>query len=131
MDLIGRWATRVPFLGVCLGHQCLGEFFGMKTIKAPEALHGKTSHIHHDGRGIFKNIPQALVAMRYHSLVLDSQNIPEDLEVSATFDDGAQQLIMGIRHRFLPVEGVQFHPESFLTDHGETMIRNFLSWSSQ
>jgi anthranilate synthase/aminodeoxychorismate synthase-like glutamine amidotransferase len=112
-----------PLLGVCLGHQCLGAALGASISRIHPPLHGKTSSIMHDGQGVFRNLPSPIVATRYHSLVVERKNLPECLKVSAEADDGT---IMGLRHRSLPIEGVQFHPESVLTEHGLTMIQNFL-----
>jgi anthranilate synthase/aminodeoxychorismate synthase-like glutamine amidotransferase len=127
MDAISRFAASGrPVLGVCLGHQCIGELYGGRVVRAPELMHGKTSTIHHDGRGVFAGLPEPLKATRYHSLVVDAASIPACLEVSARSADG---LVMGLRHRELPVEGVQFHPESILTDAGHELLANFLSRS--
>jgi anthranilate synthase/aminodeoxychorismate synthase-like glutamine amidotransferase len=122
--LIRRLAGKVPILGVCLGHQSIGEAFGGKVIRAPYLMHGKTSTIHHDGMTIFNGLPQSFTATRYHSLIVEGDSLPDELEVSARTDDG---LIMGLRHKQFPVEGVQFHPESILTDTGKNLLRNFLS----
>jgi anthranilate synthase component 2 len=124
MDLIGRLGASVPVLGVCLGHQCIGEVFGGRVVRAPEVVHGKASWVHHDGRGLLAGIPTPLAAGRYHSLVLDRASVPDVLDVTATTDDG---LVMGLRHRSWPVEGVQFHPESVLTGDGKRLLSNFLS----
>ncbi len=114
-----------PVLGVCLGHQCIGQNFGARITRAPEIVHGKSSAIHHDGRGVFAGLPEVFEATRYHSLVVDADSVPECLEVSAWTADG---LVMGLRHRTLPIEGVQFHPESILTGAaGHDLLRNFLS----
>jgi anthranilate synthase component 2 len=113
----------IPILGVCLGHQCIGEVFGGRIIRAPELLHGKTSQVHHDGAGVFAGLPSPFIATRYHSLVVDERTLPAELEVTARTAEG---LIMGLRHRALPVEGVQFHPESILTTAGMDLLRNFL-----
>jgi anthranilate synthase/aminodeoxychorismate synthase-like glutamine amidotransferase len=123
LDLIRSFAGRVPILGVCLGHQAIGQAFGGKVVRAPEIMHGKTSRIHHDGRTIFAGLPNPFLATRYHSLMVDRDGLPDCLEVSATSPDG---LIMGLRHRAAPVEGVQFHPESILTDSGKQLLANFL-----
>jgi len=114
---------KIPVLGVCLGHQCIGEVFGGKIVHAPYLMHGKISKIQHDNKGIFKNIPQNFNATRYHSLVIDKKSFPESLEISAWTDDG---IIMGVRHKTMPIEGVQFHPESILTEHGMKLLDNFL-----
>ena len=114
---------RVPILGVCLGHQAIGQAFGGKVIRAGKVMHGKTSRIHHDEKGVFENIPNDFVATRYHSLVVEEGSLPKDLLVTARSEDGE---IMGLRHRSLPVEGVQFHPEALLTDHGHKMLQNFI-----
>lgn len=123
LDMIERFAGRLPILGVCLGHQAIGQFFGGKVIRAPEPVHGKPVDIVHDGKTIFSGIPNGFAAGRYHSLVVERQSLPEELEVSASSPDG---LIMGIRHREMKIEGVQFHPESILTEHGKLMLRNFM-----
>ena len=123
-DVIARLGETCPVLGVCLGHQCINEVFGGKTVRAPRPWHGKTSPISHDGRGMFRALPQQLSAARYHSLVADRDTVGPDLEISAWTDDG---LIMGLRHKCLPIEGVQFHPESFMTEHGHAMMRNFFA----
>lgn len=114
----------VPMLGVCLGHQALGELFGGTVGHAPELMHGKTSRITHDGRGVFRGVPSPLTVTRYHSLAVDPATVPDDLEVTATTESG---IVMGLRHRSLPLEGVQFHPESVLTDHGHLMLANWLA----
>ena len=124
VPLIRKLAGQFPILGVCLGHQAIGEAFGGKVIRAPYLMHGKTSQIHHDGRTIFAGLPQDFIATRYHSLIVERNSLPKDLEISATTADG---LIMGLRHRKLLVEGVQFHPESVLTDAGKKLLGNFLA----
>ncbi len=116
-------AGRVPVLGVCLGHQAIGEAFGARLVRAPRPVHGKTSSIYHDGAGVFRGVPSPLTATRYHSLVLERESMPECLEISALSEDG---LVMGIRHRTLGLEGLQFHPESVLTPEGMSILRNFL-----
>ncbi|MBI2468189.1 MAG: aminodeoxychorismate/anthranilate synthase component II [Candidatus Rokubacteria bacterium] len=121
--LIRAFAGRVPILGVCLGHQCIGEVFGGVVARAPEPVHGKTSWIHHDGCGVFTALPSPFEATRYHSLIVRREGLPDCLEVSAWTEDG---LIMGLRHRTATVEGVQFHPESILTSAGKALLRNFL-----
>ena len=121
--VIERFAGRVPVLGVCLGLQCIGEVYGARVVGAPQVMHGKTSLIHHDGRGVFEGLPDPLEATRYHSLVVEPTSVPDVLEVSAETDDG---VVMGLRHRNHDVEGVQFHPESILTTGGHDLLRNFL-----
>jgi anthranilate synthase/aminodeoxychorismate synthase-like glutamine amidotransferase len=123
-DLITQAAGRVPVLGVCLGHQAIGEVFGARIERAPEIRHGKTSQITHDGSGVFGELPSPLEVTRYHSLVIEPSSMPTTLVVTARADDGT---IMGVRHRDHDVEGVQFHPESILTQHGHAMLRNFLA----
>ena len=123
LPLIARSAGRVPLLGVCLGHQSLGQAFGGRVVRAPKLMHGKTSSIHHDGRTIFAGLEVPFTATRYHSLVVAPESVPECLEVSAWTEDG---VVMGLRHRELPLEGVQFHPESILTSEGKALLRNFL-----
>ncbi|MGI9577666.1 MAG: anthranilate synthase component II [Microthrixaceae bacterium] len=122
-EVITTWGERVPVFGVCLGHQCIGEAFGGTVERAPEVVHGKTSLIRHDDQGIFAGLPNPLTATRYHSLIVRADSVPEVLEVTATTDDG---LVMGLRHRELPIEGVQFHPESVLTAAGHDLVGNFL-----
>ncbi|HEX2040741.1 MAG TPA: aminodeoxychorismate/anthranilate synthase component II [Acidimicrobiales bacterium] len=114
----------VPVLGVCLGHQCIGQVFGARIVRAPEIMHGKTSPVHHRGDGVLAGLPDPFEATRYHSLVIDPASVPDELEVTATTADG---VIMAVRHRGLPVEGVQFHPESILTSVGKPLLRNFLA----
>ena len=123
LDVILNFSGRVPILGVCLGHQAIGQAFGGKVIRAPEIMHGKTSLISHDGMTIFSGLPNPFPATRYHSLIVDRKNLPDCLAVSATSPDG---LIMGFRHKTMKVEGVQFHPESVLTDAGKQLLANFL-----
>lgn len=123
VDLVRRFTGRIPMLGVCLGHQCIGQAFGGKVVRAPAILHGKVSEIHHDGRTIFSKMTQPFIATRYHSLIVERESLPDCLEVSAQTHDG---IIMGLRHRKYPVEGVQFHPESILTAEGKVLLRNFL-----
>lgn len=123
LDVIQRFAGKVPILGVCLGHQAIGQHFGGKVIRAPEPVHGKPVEIRHDGRTVFAGLPQGFAAGRYHSLVVERGSLPDELEISAESPDG---LIMGLRHRKFKVEGVQFHPESILTDHGKKLLQNFL-----
>jgi anthranilate synthase/aminodeoxychorismate synthase-like glutamine amidotransferase len=122
-DVIRRFAGKMPIFGVCLGHQCIGEVFGGVVEGAGEILHGKVSQITHDGRGVFAGLPSPISATRYHSLAIRPDSVPEELEVSARSESG---VIMGVRHRTLAVEGVQFHPESILTPDGHQILRNFL-----
>ena len=122
-DIVRELGPGMPVLGVCLGHQCIGEAFGADIVRAPRVMHGKLSAIQHDGRGVFAGLPNPLTATRYHSLVIDPATVPAALEVTARTDDG---VIMGVRHREFPVEGVQFHPESILTEGGHQLLRNFL-----
>jgi len=123
LDVIRTFSGRIPLLGVCLGHQAIGQAFGGQVIRAPEIMHGKTSLISHDGKTIFSGLPNPFPATRYHSLIVERGSLPECLAVSATSPDG---LIMGLRHKTLNVEGVQFHPESVLTDSGKQLLANFL-----
>ncbi len=122
-DIIGTFGPRVPVLGVCLGHQCIGEVYGGTVDRAPYVMHGKTSLIEHDGRGVFAGLPDPMEVARYHSLVILEEGFPACLEVSARTGDG---VIMGVRHRAYPVEGIQFHPESFMTPDGLELLANFL-----
>jgi len=126
-DVIRTFAGRRPILGVCLGHQCLGQVFGGRVVRAGQVMHGKTSVIRHDGRGVFAGLPNPFEATRYHSLVVDRDSVPPDLEISAETDDGT---VMGLRHREYAVEGVQFHPESILTASGHDLLRNFLAMTA-
>ncbi len=126
--LIREMAGQVPILGVCLGHQCIGEVFGGRVERAPQLMHGKTSEVSHDGRGVFAGLPDPLVATRYHSLVVAPDGLPDTLEVTAWAPDGT---VMGLRHRTLPMEGVQFHPESILTDGGHRLLANWLATCGQ
>jgi anthranilate synthase component 2 len=123
IDLIQQFGKTTPILGVCLGHQAIGEAFGANVTYAPSVMHGKTSSVKHDGRTIYEDLPDAFEATRYHSLVVDRDTLPEEIEVSAWTDDG---VVMGIRHKQYPIEGVQFHPESILTTDGGHMIKNWL-----
>ncbi|HEY8416704.1 MAG TPA: aminodeoxychorismate/anthranilate synthase component II [Limnochordales bacterium] len=123
LDVVRRWAGRVPILGVCLGHQAIAVAFGGRLVRARHLMHGKVSSVRHDGRGLFEGVPSPFLATRYHSLLVDESSVPECLEVTAVTDEGE---IMGLRHRSLPVEGVQFHPESIFTPDGKTMLINFL-----
>ncbi|HSK95277.1 MAG TPA: aminodeoxychorismate/anthranilate synthase component II [Euzebyales bacterium] len=122
--VVAELGGRIPILGVCLGHQCIGQVHGASIVRAPELLHGKTSQIHHDGAGVFAGLPSPFTATRYHSLVIDEATLPADLEVTARTAEG---LIMGVRHRSKALEGVQFHPESILTTAGMDLLRNFLT----
>jgi len=124
IPLIQRFAGKIPILGVCLGHQAIGAAFGGRVIRAPKIMHGKVSEIHHDGRTVFRGLPQDFQATRYHSLIVERKSLPRELEISAETADGT---IMGFRHRKLLVEGVQFHPESVLTEPGFRLLENFLS----
>jgi anthranilate synthase/aminodeoxychorismate synthase-like glutamine amidotransferase len=128
LALIERLAGKVPILGVCLGHQAIGQAFGGKVVRAGRVMHGKTSRIRHDGKGVFEKIRNDFVATRYHSLVVERASLPSCLEVTAQSEDGE---IMGLRHRNLPVEGVQFHPEALLTEHGHEMLQNFIQGRSK
>jgi anthranilate synthase component II len=123
-DVIWGFAGRIPILGVCLGHQCIGEVFGGRVVRAPRVMHGKTSLVRHAGAGLFTGLPEPLEATRYHSLVVDRTTVPDVLEITAETDDG---VVMGLRHRHHDVEGVQFHPESILTNCGHDLLRNFLA----
>lgn len=129
MDVIRRYAGVLPILGVCLGHQCIGQVYGGRVIRARQVMHGKTSPVHHTGVGVFSDLPTPYEATRYHSLVVDRDALPDCLEVTAwtSHADGSVDEIMGLRHRELPLEGVQFHPESILTAHGHDLLRNFLA----
>jgi anthranilate synthase component 2 len=126
VPLVRRFAGRIPILGVCLGHQAIGEAFGGKIVHAQQLMHGKTSPIHHRGEGVFQGLPNPFTAIRYHSLAIERTSKPEVLDVTAWTDDGE---IMGVRHKTLSVEGVQFHPESILTEHGHALLKNFLEQS--
>ena len=123
VPLLRHFAGRLPMLGVCLGHQAIGAAFGGRIVRARELMHGKTSLIHHTGKGVFEGLPDPFTVIRYHSLAIERASLPECLEVTAETADGE---IMGVRHRSLPIEGVQFHPESILTEHGHALLRNFL-----
>lgn len=123
-EVIRRFGERTPILGVCLGHQCIGQVYGGRVVRAGRLMHGKTSLIRHGGTGVFQGIPSPFEAIRYHSLLVERDSLPADLEITADTDQGE---IMGLRHRRLPVHGVQFHPESILTQHGKQLLRNFLS----
>ena len=128
IELIRHFAGKVPLLGVCLGHQAIGAAFGGQVVRAKNLMHGKTSQVEHDGKTIFRGLSSPMTATRYHSLIVAEDGLPADLEVSAwTRDKDGTRVIMGLRHRKLPVEGVQFHPESVLTGEGKKLVRNFLS----
>jgi anthranilate synthase component 2 len=126
---VQRFAGRIPILGVCLGHQSIGQAFGGHIVRARQVMHGKTSQVHHEGAGIFRGMESPLQATRYHSLVIEPESLPAELEMTAWTEDetGQPAEIMGVRHRALPVEGVQFHPESILTRHGRDLLRNFIA----
>ena len=124
LTAIDKFGKNVPVLGVCLGHQAIGYIYGGSIVKAPKLMHGKTSNIKHDGKTIFKNISQNFEATRYHSLIIDKETMPASLEISAESEDG---IIMGMRHKEYPIEGIQFHPESFLTNEGYNIIKNWLA----
>ena len=128
LEIIERLGANTPILGVCLGHQSIGQAYGGHVIRAGRIMHGKTSRIRHEGKGVFAGLPDAYEATRYHSLVVERSSLPEALEVTAWTenDDGSFEEIMGLRHREYPVEGVQFHPESILTEHGHALLKNFL-----
>ena len=128
LHLIEQLGGKIPIFGVCLGHQSIGQVFGGKVIRAQRIMHGKTSMIHHTGQGVFAGLPNPFEATRYHSLVVEKSTLPQSLEVTAWTqnDDGSIDEIMGLRHKTLPIEGVQFHPESILTQHGHDLLRNFL-----
>ena len=123
LSVLAKFAERLPILGVCLGHQAIGQHFGGKVIRAPEPVHGKPVIVRHDGKTIFSGISDDFIAGRYHSLIVERKTLPESLEISAESPDG---LIMGLRHKTLKIEGVQFHPESILTEHGKKLLQNFL-----
>jgi len=128
VPLIRHMAGKAPILGVCLGHQAIGEAFGGNVVRASQLMHGKTSPVEHDGKGVFAGLPTPLTCTRYHSLIVEEKSLPAELSISArTPSPGGGSVIMGMRHRTLPVEGVQFHPESVLTEGGRQMIRNFLA----
>jgi len=128
IELIRRFAGKVPLLGVCLGHQAIGAAFGGQVVRARNLMHGKTSQVEHDGKTIFRGLNSPMTATRYHSLIVAEEDLPKELEISAsTTDKDGSRVIMGLRHREFPVEGVQFHPESVLTDEGKQLVKNFLS----
>ncbi len=124
VEMIQKLAGKIPILGVCLGHQAIGAAFGGKIIRAPKLFHGKTSQIRHDGSGVFRGLPNPFLATRYHSLIVERKSLPADLQVTAETDD---DIIMGMQHKHYPLMGVQFHPESVLTDSGKQLLKNFLS----
>ena len=128
LDLIARVRGKIPMLGVCLGHQSIGQAFGGKVVRAREVMHGKTSAVYHSGRGVFSGLASPYTATRYHSLIVAREGLPDCFEVTAwtQHPDGSEDEIMGMRHKTLPLEGVQFHPESILTEHGHALLRNFL-----
>ena len=128
LELIERLGQRTPILGVCLGHQSIGQAYGGDVIRAKTIMHGKTSRIRHQGKGVFADLPDAYEATRYHSLVVDRGTLPDSLEITAwtELEDGSFEEIMGLRHKQFPVQGVQFHPESILTEHGHALLKNFL-----
>lgn len=128
LDLVARAAGRRPVLGVCLGHQAIGQAFGGRVVRAPCVMHGKLSAIHHDGSGLFDGLPSPFEATRYHSLIVERESLPECLEVTAETEDG---VVMGLAHREFPIHGVQFHPESIASEHGHALLRNFLSIAAQ
>jgi len=129
MSVIEHFAGKVPIFGICLGQQSIGAVFGGQIVRAQKVMHGKTSPIHHTGEGVFKDLPSPFIATRYHSLVVEADSLPDCLEVTAWTEDdsGAQEAIMGLRHRELDIEGVQFHPESILSEHGHAMLGQFLA----
>ncbi len=127
VPLIRHMAGKTPILGVCLGHQAIGEAFGGKVVRAQQLMHGKTSSVNHDGKGVFTGLPTPLTCTRYHSLIVEEKSLPDALDVTArTPEKNGASVIMGLRHKSLPIEGVQFHPESVLTEGGRQMIRNFM-----
>ena len=128
LELVNKAAGRIPVLGVCLGHQCIGQVFGGRIVRAPTPMHGKLSRIEHDGTGLFEGLPSPFTATRYHSLTIDPASLPNALRVAARSEDG---VIQGIAHPSLPIHGVQFHPESIATEHGHALLRNFLTIASQ
>jgi anthranilate synthase component II len=128
VELIRHFAGKVPVLGVCLGHQAIGEAFGGRVVRAAHVMHGKTSAVMHDNKSIFQGLPMPMTATRYHSLIVEEEDLPPELEISAwTTEKDGTRTIMGLRHKQCAVEGVQFHPESVLTEHGKTLVRNFLA----
>jgi len=132
MRVIEHFAGKIPLLGICLGHQSIGQVFGGEVVRANKVMHGKLSPIHHNGQGVFANLPEPFTATRYHSLVIDAEKLPDCLEVTAWTEDESGRLeeIMGVRHKEFAVEGVQFHPESILSEHGHALLQNFLQANS-
>ncbi len=128
VECVQHFAGKIPLLGVCLGHQSIGQAFGGKIVRAPELMHGKTDAIHHDNQGLFAGIEKPFIATRYHSLVIEPDSMPDELEISAWTDTGGKRQIMGVRHKKWQVEGWQFHPESFLTEPGVDLLTRFLNW---
>jgi anthranilate synthase/aminodeoxychorismate synthase-like glutamine amidotransferase len=128
VDLIRKFGAEIPILGVCLGHQAIGEAFGGEVVRAPRLMHGKTSMIKHDGRGVYRGLPNPFEATRYHSLIIRRETMPKVLEITAWTEEGE---VMGVRHKTFPIEGVQFHPESILTKVGKDLLKNFLSGSGE
>jgi len=128
LDLVEKAAGRVPVMGVCLGHQCIGQFFGGKIVRSPTPMHGKVSEITHLGTGIFHGLPSPFIATRYHSLTIDPDSVPDCLEITATSDDG---VIQGVSHKEFDIHGVQFHPESISSEHGHQLLKNFLDISNK
>ena len=128
VECVQHFAGKIPLLGVCLGHQSIGQAFGGKIVRAPELMHGKTDAIHHDNQGLFAGIEKPFIATRYHSLVIEPDSMPDELEISAWTDTGGKRQIMGVRHKKWQVEGWQFHPESFLTEPGVDLLTRFLYW---
>lgn len=133
MEVVRQLGSVIPTLGVCLGHQAIGQVFGGRVVRAGQVMHGKTSMIHHRGKGVFRGLPSPYEATRYHSLVIEKSSLPDCLEMTAwtETEDGALEEIMGVRHRELPIEGVQFHPEAILTRHGHALLKNFLESTRQ
>lgn len=127
VDLIRKFGSQIPILGVCLGHQAIGEAFGGEVVRAPRLMHGKTSMIEHDGRGVYRGLPNPFEATRYHSLIIRRESMPKVLEITAWTKEGE---IMGVRHKTFPIEGVQFHPESILTKAGKDLLKNFLEYEN-
>ena len=127
VETLKRFGARVPVLGVCLGHQAIGSAFGGRIVRAQRLMHGKTDQVAHDGHGVFKGLPQHFTVTRYHSLVIEQESLPDQLQVTSRSSDGE---IMGVRHKTLPIEGVQFHPESILSEHGHALLQNFLTLGS-